>query len=154
MKNILYRNNVIENCVYGIEYFLDMNCGDTGSFMDGVLMEGNIIRFGGYGWGQQRHNKSTPALIKGWSFYNRAFKQEIRGNIFDRCAYRLLHLVAKKKKYCPTLDENTYIQNIGGMIGQWGGNEDGEPPIEIFDELAEGKIAEIFGDKNAKVYLI
>ncbi len=152
MRDILYRGNLIEHCVYGIEYFLDMNCGDTDSFMENVEISGNIIRHGGEGWGQQRHNKSTPALIKGWSFYNRAKNQTFSGNVFDRCAYRMLHLVAKKDEYCPTLIGNTYIQYHGGMIGQWGGNEDREPDIEIFDGEAEKKINDIFGDKTAKVY--
>ena len=154
MRDILYKNNLIEYCVYGIEYFLDMNCGDTDSFMENVRISGNVIRHGGEGWGQQRHNKSTPALIKGWSFYNRAKDQIFDNNIFDRCAYRMLHLVAKKEKYCPILDSNTYIQYEGGMIGQWGGNENGEPEIEIFDELAARKIRDIFGDKNARAYTV
>ena len=154
IKNVLYRNNLIENCVYGIEYFLDMNLGDNDSFMENIDMSGNIIRHGGEGWGQQRHNKNTPALIKGWSFYNRARNQRIYDNIFDRSAYRMLHLVAKKEEYCPILSGNTYIQYRGGMIGQWGGNENGEPDIEIFDDLAEEKINEIFGDRTAEVYII
>lgn len=154
MKNVLYKDNLIEHCVYGIEYFLDMNCGDNESFMENVEMCGNIIRHGGYGWGQQRHNKHTPALIKGWSFYNRGFNQTIHDNIFDRSQYRMLHLVAKKEEYCPTLNNNTYIQHHGGMIGQWGGNETKEPEIEFFDDAAEEKITSVFGDKNAKIYII
>jgi hypothetical protein len=154
MKNIVYRNNLIEHCVYGIEYFLDMNCGDEESFMENVDISENMIRFGGYGWGQQRHNKTTPALIKGWSFYNRARNQSIKNNIFDRSAYRMLHLVAKRDEYCPTLSGNTYVQHTDGMIGQWGGNENGEPKVEIFDGRAEEKIKEVFGDKSAKVYYI
>ena len=154
MKNIIYRNNLIERCVYGIEYFLDMNCGDTESFMENVEISENIIRYGGEGWGQQRHNKHTPALIKGWSFYNRARAQVIRNNIFDRSAYRMLHLVARKEKYCPKLCGNTYIQYTGGMIGQWGGNENGEPDVEIFDSAAEEKIRNVFRDKSPRVYII
>ncbi len=154
MRNILYKDNLIEHCVYGIEYFLDMNCGDTESFMENVEISGNVIRYGGYGWGQQRHNKNTPALIKGWSFYNRARNQIICNNIFDRSAYRMLHLVAKKEEYCPILEGNTYIQHFGGMIGQRGGNEHGEPDIESFDASAEEKIIKVFGDKSAKVYVI
>jgi hypothetical protein len=50
--------------------------------------------------------------------------------------------------------ENTYVQLKGGMIGQWGASENGEPPIEIFDENAEEKIKNIFKDKDAKVYII
>ena len=29
MSNVLYKDNLIEKCVYSIEYFLEMNNGDT-----------------------------------------------------------------------------------------------------------------------------
>ena len=154
LKNILYKDNVIERCVYGIEYFLEMNCGDTESFMENVEMCGNIIRNGGYGWGQQRHNKHTPSLIKGWSFYNRGFNQTIHHNIFDRSAYRLIHTVARKEEYCPRLYENTYIQNEGGMLGQWGGNEEKEPDVIMFSDKVDEVIKNELGDRNAKVYIV
>jgi len=154
MTGVRYTDNVIENCVYGIEYFLDSKGLDLGSYMDDIVMSGNIIRLSGYGWGQQRHNYHTPALIKGWSFENPASNFSIYNNIFDRAAYRMLHLVAKKHESCPDMHDNTYIQHLGGMIGQYGANEEKEPEIEIFDENAEEKILNIFGDKNAKVYFI
>ncbi len=154
MKNVLYKDNLIEYCVYGIEYFLEMNKGDTESFMENIEMCGNIIRHSGYGWGQQRHNTHTPAHIKGWSYTNVARNYTVHDNIFDRAGYRMLHLVAKKDEYCPKMHDNTYIQHEGGMLGQYGGNEVKEPDIEIYDEKADEKVEKIFGDKNAKVYII
>ncbi len=115
-------------------------------------MDGNFIRLSGYGWGQQRHNKNTPALIKGWSYTNTARNYKITNNIFDRSAYRMLHLVAEKDEYCPEMDGNTFIQHEGGMIGQYGGNEVSEPEVLVFDNDAETKINLFFGDKNAKVF--
>ena len=154
MKNIRYLDNVIEKCVYGIEYFLDDNSGDTDSIMQNVVMSGNIIRTSGYGWGQQRHNTDTPALIKGWSYVNNARDYKICDNIFDRCAYRLLHLVARDKKSLPEMSGNTYIQTKGGMLGQFGANCEREPGIEIFDDSAAQKIRDIFCDEDAKVYIL
>lgn len=154
MKDIRYTGNVIEKCVYGIEYFLDQVRGERESCMDGVVMEDNFIRLSGYGWGQQRHNVHTPALIKGWSYVNTARDYHIRNNIFDRCAYRMLHLVALKDEYCPEMSGNTYIQHFGGMIGQYGGNEEEEPQIQIFDEKVKERIEEVFGEKNARVYVL
>ncbi len=154
MIAVRYTDNVIENCVYGIEYFLDSKGLDFGSYMEDIVMSGNVIRLSGYGWGQQRHNVDTPALIKGWSYENPASNFAIYNNIFDRSAYRMLHLVAKKAESCPDMHDNTYIQHLGGMIGQYGANEIKEPEIEIFDENAEEKILNLFGDKNAKVYFI
>lgn len=152
MTNVRYTDNLIEKCVYGIEYFLDQIDGERESYMENITMSGNIIRFSGYGWGQQRHNTDTPALIKGWSFVNTARNYTVCNNIFDRSAYRMLHLVALKDEYCPDMHGNTYIQTRGGMLGQYGGNENGEPEILMFDENAEKTINEVFGDKEAKVY--
>ncbi|MBR3714647.1 MAG: hypothetical protein IKM18_01930 [Clostridia bacterium] len=152
MKNVLYKDNLVENCVYSIEYFLEMNNGDSESYMENITICGNILRLSGYGWGQQRHNTDTPAHIKGWSYTNKASAFRIHHNIFDRAAYRMLHLVAEKQESCPEMYENTYVQNLGGMLGQYGANEEKEPEILIFDENADEKIENIFGDKNAKVY--
>lgn len=154
MENIRYSNNLIEKCVYGIEYFLDQTDGESESYMKNVEMCGNIIRLSGYGWGQQRHNTDTPALIKGWSYENTATEYSIYDNIFDRSAYRMLHLVAKKDEYCPKMYNNTYIQYEGGMIGQYGGNEAMEPEIVMFDKNAEDVIKQVFKEENPKVYII
>ena len=154
MTNISYVDNLIERCVYGIEYFLDQINGEDESYMDNVVIKNNFIRLGGYGWGQQRHNKETPALIKGWSYKNTAKKYSILNNIFDRCQYRLLHLVALKKNSLPEMNHNVYIQNVGGMLGQYGENENGEPKIITFDENAKETIKYVFKDAKAKVVLI
>ncbi len=154
MTGIVYRNNLVERCVYSIEYFLDMTEGDTESYMEDVLMEGNILRLAGEGWGQQRHNKHTPAHIKGWSYTNVARGYRIRGNVFDRSAYRLLHLVAAKGESCPRMDGNLYLQYDGGMLGQYGGREEGEPPILFTDGSLGVKVREILGDEGAEVAVL
>lgn len=154
MTKIKYTNNLLEKCVYGIEYFLDIRVGGEESYMDDVVMQGNLFRLSGYGWGQQRHNVDTPAHIKGWSFQNTATNYFITDNIFDRCAYRMLHLVAEKAESCPEMNRNTYIQHENGMLGQYGSMEIKEPEILPFDETAEQKINDILGDRSAKVYII
>ena len=154
MKNVRYLNNLVERCVYSIEYFLEKNGGDTESFMDGIEISGNILRFSGYGWGQQRHNTDTPAHIKGWSYENTASNYTVAGNVFDRAAYRMLHLVAKKDESCPEMYGNIYVQTLGGRIGQYGGNENGEPENLLFDDKAEEKIKTVFGEENPIVYFI
>ena len=153
-RNIEYTGNLIENCVYGIEYFLDQIEGERESIMENVMMKNNFIRLSGYGWGQQRHNIHTPALIKGWSYVNTAKNFKIEDNIFDRCAYRMLHLVALKDEYCAELRGNTYIQHLGGRLGQYGGNAEQEPENLIFDETIEETIRNVWGDQAAKVYYI
>jgi hypothetical protein len=154
MTDVIYKDNLFERCVYSIEYFLDMNCGDTESYMSGIEISGNVFIDAGYGWGQQRHNKHTPAHIKGWSYVNWARDFKIKDNIIGRSAYRMLHLVASDERSLPEMSGNVYLQDEGGMIGQYGANGISEPPIVIFDEAADEKIAEILKDESAAVYLI
>lgn len=154
LKNIEYTSNLVEKCVYGIEYFLDQIEGERESVMENVMMDKNFIRLSGYGWGQQRHNVDTPALIKGWSYVNTAKNFKIEDNIFDRSAYRMLHLVAEKQEFCPILSQNTYIQHKGLMLGQYGENQVAEPPILQFDEKIDDTIKNILGDKKATIYCI
>lgn len=154
MTDVRYKDNLFDRCVYSVEYFLDMNEGDTESYMQGIEISGNIFVDAGYGWGQQRHNKHTPAHIKGWSYVNRASDFIIRDNIIGRSAYRMLHLVAKDESSLPKMSANTYLQDNGGMIGQYGANEVSEPEIAIFDASADEKIEKIFKDSGARVYII
>lgn len=154
MNNIRYLDNVIERCVYGIEYFLEKYDPENESLITDCEMAGNIIRFSGYGWGQQRHNFYTPAHIKGWSYQNDARDYSIHDNLFDRAAYRMLHLVAKDRESLPEMYGNTYVQKLGLSLGQYGSWENGEPLNIVFDERAAERIEKVFGDKNAKVYTL
>ena len=154
MSDVLYKNNLIEYCVYSIEYFLEMNNNDTESYMSGIEMCGNILRNSGYGWGQQRHNTHTPAHIKGWSYTNKAQNYTIHDNIFDRAAYRMLHLVAEEDSSCPEMHDNVYIQYADNKLGQYGGNRIAEPENLVFDDTADEKIEKVFRDKNAQVYIL
>lgn len=151
LKNISYANNLVEYCVYSIEYFLEKNHGDTQSLIHGCEISGNILRYAGYGWGQQRHNTDTPAHIKGWSYENTARDFRIHDNIFDRAAYRMLHLVAKERESCPRMEGNTYIQHLGRPLGQCGASETGEPPNIVFDEGAEEYLRTVVGEQKPTV---
>ena len=154
MVNVRYLDNLVEYCVYSIEYFLVKLGGDTESYMDDIVIAGNILRYSGYGWGQQRHNTHTPAHIKGWSYENTASHYAIYNNIFDRAAYRMVHLVAKYPESLPVVCSNTYVQRLGLKLGQYGANVQTEPEYMDFDETAEDKIGNILGDKNARIYFI
>lgn len=154
MDGVVYRNNLVERCVYSIEYFLEITPEGDDSYMKNIVMDGNILRFAGEGWGQQRHNKHTPAHIKGWSYVNRASDYHVTNNIFDRCAYRLLHLVAWESESCPEMNGNTYIQYDGGILGQYGGNKSGEPEVITANEEIGKTVSEVLGDKNAVAFVI
>lgn len=154
MTDIRYCDNLIEYCVYSIEYFLEKTNGDTKSYISDCEISGNILRFSGYGWGQQRHNKDTPAHIKSWSYENTARNYSIHDNVFDRAAYRMVHLVATEPESCPVMYRNTYVMQLGGWLGQYGANQICEPDMLVFDCHAEEKIDEVLHDRNAKAYYV
>ncbi len=154
MSHIRYLDNLVEKCVYAIEYFLDMTGGDRESTMDDVLICGNMLRYAGYGWGQQRHNVDTPALIKGWEYVNRAKDFVIENNLFDRCAYRMLHLVAAERASCPQMRGNTYVQHLGGLLGQYGQSGADGAAMLRFDENVAKTLVSHLGEREAKVYFV
>ncbi len=121
-KNVIYRNNLIEKCTYGIEYFLDRTDGDCRSLIDGCLIEGNVITGAGFGWGSQRHNKETPALIKSWNYDNTARNFVIRDNILYGSTVRLIHVSAKEKSSLPLMTGNLLIPAGGEPAGIYGKN--------------------------------
>ena len=66
----------------------------------------------------------------------------------------MLHLVAEKQESCPVMYRNTYVQDACGMIGQYGSNAVAEPEILFFDENADVSVSTVFGDTDAKLYVI
>lgn len=154
MKNIRYLNNVIEKCVYSIEYFLEKYDRSNESLISDCEISGNILRLSGYGWGQQRHNFYTPAHIKGWSYDNTARDFKIHDNLFDRAAYRMVHLVAYEKESCPEMYNNTYVQKLGLPLGQYGANNIAEPANIVFDENIDLTLQSVLKDKDAKAICI
>ena len=154
LKNILYKDNIVEDCVYSIEYFLEKNKADDDSRIENCEICNNLLRRSGYGWGQQRHNVDTPAHIKGWSYDNTAQSFSIHHNIFDRAAYRMIHTVSKYKDSCPVMYANTYVQKKGLMLGQYGENCESEPPMLVFDENVSNTIKEQLCEEDAEVFII
>lgn len=153
LNHVRYTGNLVENCVYSIEYFLEKT--DPGeSRMTDIEIDHNLLRFSGFGWGQQRHNTDTPAHIKGWSYENTARNFRIHDNLFDRAAYRMLHLVAKEPESLPEMARNVYVQHMGATLGQYGANQNGEPEMLVFDNKADETIARILKDAGAEVYEI
>ena len=150
MKNVSYRGNLIENCVYSIEYFLDQNdCMEQ--IMSDIIIENNIMRFAGYGFGTQRPDGSTPAHIKGWDHKNPAVNFVIRNNIFDRSGHMLVHTGYKNIQFKPVFSGNVYIQNEGGELCRAGENP---TKLIMFDNNARKNISDIIGDKNAEIYTV
>ena len=83
-KNMVMRKNLLEYSTYNIEFFHRT----PGTNWDGYYIEDNIIRFSGYGWGDQRHTPYSTSNICGWTFvYDVSPRIYIRNNIFDCSKY-------------------------------------------------------------------
>lgn len=120
MDNITYSNNLIEKCVYAIEYFFSIPQEHLESCsMNNVLFKGNILRMTGtYSWGYQRPNKESPAAIKAWkTSCNRASNFRIENNIVDRGNPALLDVHADKPEWMPRCKGNIFVQQEGLPLG-------------------------------------
>lgn len=147
MTNVVYKNNVIENCVYSIEYFLDQD-DNNDQMMSDILIENNFMRGAGYGFGTQRPDKSTPSHIKGWDHKNPARNFVIKNNIFDRSGHMIIHAGYKDALSKPDFDSNIYIQHMGGEFLRFGTNP---TTTTIFDKDAKMLAEKLLGDKNCIV---
>ena len=118
---MLYEKNLIENCVYNIEYFLGKAASPTATrYMSNIVMRDNILRFAGYGWGAQRPDKGPDAHIKGWDHQN-ILRGEmlIENNIMQCSKHMMIHTGVEQKAHLATLRGNTFIQHEGGYFGRF-----------------------------------
>lgn len=51
MRNVSFTNNLVERCEMSIEYYLGAQMKPTDSIIENFLIEDNILRLAGYGWG-------------------------------------------------------------------------------------------------------
>lgn len=87
-RNITYRGNEVWDCEYSYEYWQQ----GEGSRTENVLVEGNVFRNAGSGWGhRQRWNPNAAHLM----FYDTTAQTTnfvVRGNVFSRSADTLFRL--------------------------------------------------------------
>ena len=113
MKDVVYTNNLIEYCVYSIEYFLGQPANtEVTRYQENILIENNIMRYAGFGFGIQRRDATTPAHIKGWDHANYVKDKSfiVKNNILDRSRRMLIHCGAATKDDLPIFENNVYIQ--------------------------------------------
>lgn len=147
MENVTYSNNLIEYCIYSIEYFLGQP-NSPNDLMKNILFKDNICRFAGYGWGWQRPNKISMH-IQGWQHINPAENYVVEGNILDRSKHLLIFIGARNKDYLPRMKNNIYIQKRSDGFGFFGLQFDKEELI--FDEGISELIVEKRIDENPTI---
>ena len=151
MRNVSFTNNLVERCEMSIEYYLGAQMKPTESIIENFLIEGNILRLAGYGWGDQHPEPAWAAHIKSWwMHHNEAYNFTIRRNIFDRSDANVINIVAADAERLPRMEENTYVQYLGGDGGRIG-----QPWADYkFDEQFPASVEQALGEKSGKYIFI
>ena len=142
-ETVRFTNNVIEKCIYNIEYFMGKaENPETTRFMKDILYKGNILAYSGEGWG---HDPSRSASIKGWPHHNNHAEDfVIEENVFLLDKVNTSDLGAGKKEWLPHYKNNTYFRpanskftniGIGGTVKQY--MSDDKTAEVLAEELSE-----------------
>ncbi len=135
MEGVYYTNNVLEDSIYNIEYFLGLNDSkpDLIKLMKDIVFDGNICRRAGYGWGVQRPDANQPSNIRAGGSHNLASDYVIRNNVFDRTVdfakeesrissadSNLRINTGFLQCSIPYLENNIHVQSPGRIILEYG----------------------------------
>lgn len=171
-KDVSYVGNLIENCVYLIEYFA---CASTKNgapvLMENIYIANNILRHAGCGFGKQRtavleNTWNNGAAIQGWFRHHNLTNGNfvIENNILDRALFSspdrplrqntsLVLVTAGAEEWLPTFKGNTYICNKGNQFAFRGISlEKGPIPFVKANEGVTPK--EVLGDETGKLYIV
>ena len=125
--NVLYLNNVIENCVYSIEYFVSGCEENNPSVMANFRIEGNYMWYASMGFCEQRPpaDRTWGAHIKGRCSRtgNRATGYVIKDNVFVYGKDRLLQITSNLYNVdgsdsMPSFSGNIFVEQYGKKLGQ------------------------------------
>lgn len=140
MDGVYYTNNLIEECVYSIEYFLGKpeEGSNATRYMANFYIQNNMLMDAG-GFGTQRPEKSSPAHIKGWDHMN-TLKGEfvIENNLLVRSDKMMIHTGCDNEDDAPVYRNNTFVQHADG---QWGRNGKNPTTLQMYT-------AEVIGEEQ------
>ena len=115
-KNITFDSNLIEYCAYNIEFF---NGGEEGvknhlyeGYYRNIKITNNILRFAGYGFGNNRPHAHGVAHITCWdeTFVKSHSDFTITDNIFDCSANNMIYWPNASSTANFTASGNTFYQ--------------------------------------------
>lgn len=169
-RNVCYEGNLIERCIYSIEYFAN-NTANNGfvTYMENIRMADNVVRFAGEGFGAQRtmmmNDWNMGASLMGWfnstnecrgSF---VIENNIFGNSIPSSPDRPLKnntstllVTAADEKHLPEMKGNTYIGIRGNQFCYFGVNTKAPIPFVMATDGLSAE--ELFGDETGKIYVI
>ena len=122
--NVLFKDNVIENCTYSIEYFLGNVPEGNVSHYDNVVYDSNLMWYCGEGLGAQRPDTTQPAHIKGWGHNNPVKTFVIKNNLIAYSTSMLIHTnfrnIMSNSAVGVKLENNVLIGENGQNFGMFG----------------------------------
>ncbi len=149
LERIYYTNNVIDKCIYNIEYFMgSVESGNAERHFETMHYTGNILARSGYGWGM---NPSRSACIKGWDHYNKATDFIVKDNIILNPAYNAYHIGADFEGWLPVFSGNTYIIRRNSEFVKYGANGSSQ---YIYNSLAAQTAKTVLGETDYKLYYL
>lgn len=147
--NIKFENNLIEYSSMNIECWADVSTKDRSikPHVSDISVKGNIVRFGGYGWGGTRveGNQNGQAMFLGWSYtYDDMHNFVITENTLDcaDCHFVLLTLPKDQEGFFAygntyfqkkPSGRNKYMEVVRGVDIIAENQEDFEKAIKEFD---------------------
>lgn len=120
MDDVTYKGNLIENCIYSIEYFNGIADNDAERSMHHIRISDNIMLNAGYGFGSQRPDQGPDAHIKSWDSMNFGTDMVYENNIMYRSKHMMLHIATADIKYMPVFRGNIFVQEEGYEFGKLG----------------------------------
>ena len=150
MDDVLYKDNVITDCVYNIEYFHSEYEGYVRTGKN-ILFEGNLLRRAGFGFGQTRPNRGGDGNIRSGGVSNPFKNYVIKNNIFDRSITNLVQCETQAEEYIPKMIGNTYIQGVGNGLCRFGVVPVANTKV---DENVFNSVKNLLRDEEAEVYFV
>lgn len=150
MDDVLYKDNVITDCVYNIEYFHSEYEGYTRTGKN-ILFEGNLLRRAGFGFGQTRPDGGGDGNIRSGGVSNPFKNFVIKDNVFDRSLTCLVRCETQAEEYIPKMQNNTYVQGIDNGLSCFG-----VVPVKqaVYDENVSESIKDILRDDSTEIYFV
>ena len=149
-QNVWFTNNVIDRCIYNIEYFMGIaDTPNTTRLMKNINYVGNLLSRSGYGWG---YGPSRAASVKGWDHHNNhAEGFLIKDNVFLLDRVNAVDIGFGNVAWMPKFEGNIYIQKLGNTLTKLGASGATQ---YMMDSTAERCLTEIIGEVNPKLYYV
>jgi hypothetical protein len=173
-KDVTYKDNLIENCTYSVEYFAYRGATTKADMLlDNIRIDGNIMRNAGDGfsvtrtlqpsmWNMATHimgwYNSPNVLVEGSSFV-------ITNNVFDRAIpsapdrtnrinSSLVLIAAENVEDLPDLEGNTYIHYVDVRYAYYGINNSLLTASNLSKYNVNNNVHRLLDDATGEMYFM